>query len=164
MVFAHRGNVRNTRQCAHRSPNACKQQLPKQPFRRDGSLIVILSPLERLQHISRRDRRNAIFLPRPAERSPRPSSSWCSRQPGNACRRAAGSCRPAPSRRSRKRNRPVACATEPWPPGAEVAWPSLHDALKRDRIERLQIRCCLRRPANGARYSNHYAQCSRCHG
>src|SRR3984893_17897329 len=29
------GIVRKTRQCAHRSPNACKQQPPRQPFRRD---------------------------------------------------------------------------------------------------------------------------------
>ena len=39
----------------------------------------------------------------------------------------------------------------------------IHDAFKRDRVECLQICCCLRRPASGARYSNHYAPCSRCH-
>lgn len=39
----------------------------------------------------------------------------------------------------------------------------VHDALKRDRVERLEICCCLRRPANGARHSNHNALFSRCH-
>ncbi|MGO9846553.1 MAG: hypothetical protein ACLPKT_08125 [Methylocella sp.] len=39
----------------------------------------------------------------------------------------------------------------------------LNDALKCDRVERLEICCCLCRPANGARYSNHNGQLSRCH-
>src|SRR5215471_9425532 len=39
----------------------------------------------------------------------------------------------------------------------------LHDALKRDRIEWLEICCCLRTPADGASYSNQNTQYSRCH-
>jgi hypothetical protein len=109
------------------------------------------------------DFRQEDFLPGPAARSPRPSSSWCLRRPGNACRRAANSYRPTHSHRNRKRNRPLVCAIEPWPPQQQLLGFRLPDALKRDRIERLEICCCLRRPANGARYSNHNGQFSRCY-
>ena len=37
----------------------------------------------------------------------------------------------------------------------------LHDALKHDRVERLEICCCVRRHADGARYRNHNSQYSR---
>src|SRR5262245_51936709 len=39
----------------------------------------------------------------------------------------------------------------------------LHDALKCDRVKRLEICCCPRCPADGARKSNHNAEHSRCH-
>jgi hypothetical protein len=39
----------------------------------------------------------------------------------------------------------------------------LHDALKGDRVERLEICCRLRRSADEARYSNRKPQYSGCH-